>query len=228
VKKNIELKTLVCCSEGSAEIIEKKSRFIANVKPVYTQEQAEQFIESVKKRYRDARHNCYAYITDEGRTVRFSDDGEPSKTAGTPIYNLLASKNIINTAVAVTRYFGGVLLGTGGLVRAYYSAASAGLEASLVLERHEGFLLKAESDYDYFGKLKHTALNEEVVLYDVQYAQRITALFVAGLDKKEKFIDKIINESGGNIHIISEEKSFFVKPENKPAVLYPIREKNQS
>ena len=170
MKKNIELKTLVCCSEGSAEIIEKKSRFIANVKPVYTQEQAEQFIESVKKRYRDARHNCYAYITDEGRTVRFSDDREPSKTAGTPIYNLLASKNIINTAVAVTRYFGGVLLGTGGLVRAYYSAASAGLEASLVLERHEGFLLKAESDYDYFGKLKHTALNEEVVLYDVQYS----------------------------------------------------------
>ena len=114
---------------GTGEIVEKKSRFIATVRPVETEEEALAFIEEMKKKYWDARHNCFAYVLGERQEImRCSDDGEPSGTAGRPMLEVLLAEEIRNVAVVVTRYFGGTLLGTGGLVRAYSQAVKAGLE----------------------------------------------------------------------------------------------------
>ena len=118
---------------GGGEIVEKKSRFIARVQATESEEEAAAFIEAEKKRYWDARHHCYAYILGEqGQTVRYSDDGEPSGTAGRPILEVLTGSGVRNVTLVVTRYFGGTLLGTGGLVRAYTQAAQAGLAGSRV------------------------------------------------------------------------------------------------
>ena len=120
---------------GEGEIVEKKSRFIATVRPVETEEEAVAFINEMKKKYWDARHNCSAFVIGSRQEVtRCSDDGEPAQTAGRPMLDVLLREGITNVAVVVTRYFGGVLLGTGGLVRAYQSATQAGLAASKLIE----------------------------------------------------------------------------------------------
>ena len=119
---------LLCLKGGSGEVVEKKSRFIAQVSPVKNEEEALQFIARIRKENRDARHNCYAYVTGpDGSIEKFSDDGEPSKTAGMPMLDLLRKRGLKNVCVVVTRYFGGILLGTGGLVRAYTAACTAGM-----------------------------------------------------------------------------------------------------
>ena len=124
---------------GQGEIVEKKSRFIATVLPIETEEEALEFIAKMKKKYWDARHNCYAYVTgDKGQIQRFSDDGEPQGTAGKPMLDILNSYGLTDCLLVVTRYFGGTLLGTGGLVRAYTDATRAGIENSDIVEKIPG------------------------------------------------------------------------------------------
>ena len=119
----------IVLKNGTGEIEEKKSRFIAHVYNVSSDGEAEQYINAVKKKYWDARHNCYAYIIgDKGQVQRFSDDGEPQGTAGKPILDIIAATGLVNCLIIVTRYFGGTLLGTGGLIRAYQASAKAGLD----------------------------------------------------------------------------------------------------
>ena len=134
---------------GEGEIVEKKSRFIATVRPVETEEEAVAFINEMKKKYWDARHNCSAFVIGSRQEVtRCSDDGEPAQTAGRPMLDVLLREGITNVAVVVTRYFGGVLLGTGGLVRAYQSATQAGLAASKIIEKCLGKKLIIHTDYN--------------------------------------------------------------------------------
>ena len=141
---------------GEGEIVEKKSRFIARVQATETEEEAAAFIESEKKRYWDARHHCYAYILGEqGQTVRYSDDGEPSGTAGRPILEVLTASGIRGLTLVVTRYFGGTLLGTGGLVRAYTQAAQAGLAASRVAVMRYGYAVTVGTDYNRIGRIQY-------------------------------------------------------------------------
>lgn len=132
---------------GTGEIVEKKSRFIATVRPVKNEEEALAFLEEMRKKYWDARHNCYAYSIGKNREfTRCSDDGEPSGTAGRPMLDVILGEDIYNVAVVVTRYFGGVLLGTGGLVRAYSKAVQEGLAGSIVIEKKKGISLKVTTD----------------------------------------------------------------------------------
>ena len=127
---------LILYQGGSGELTEKKSRFIANTRPVESEEEALAFVEEMRKQYWDARHNCWAYVIgDRGEKKRCSDDGEPSQTAGKPMLDVLTGSGVTNICVVVTRYFGGILLGTGGLVRAYSGAAKAGLEGSVIVEK---------------------------------------------------------------------------------------------
>ena len=141
---------------GQGEIIEKKSRFIATVKPVKTEEEALELIETLKKKYWDATHNCFAYIIGEGAPLkRCSDDGEPSGTAGRPMLDVLEGEALRDVCVVVTRYFGGTLLGTGGLVRAYSGAVRAGLEASVLITRQKGVKLQVGTDYTGLGKIQY-------------------------------------------------------------------------
>lgn len=140
-------------SETSAEFIEKRSRFIGYIKPVTTEEEAIAFIESLRAKHWDATHNVYAYSLREGNTCRYSDDGEPSGTAGTPVLSVLTKGGITDAVIVVTRYFGGVLLGAGGLVRAYSHAASIAVEASGLVTMRRCLLCELSCDYSQYGKV---------------------------------------------------------------------------
>ena len=141
---------------GEGEIVEKKSRFIATVRPVASEEEAVAFIAEMKKKYWDARHNCSAFVIgDRQELSRCSDDGEPAQTAGRPMLDVLLREEIHNVAVVVTRYFGGVLLGTGGLVRAYQGAVQAGLASSTIIDKKEGIQLTVGTDYTGLRKLQY-------------------------------------------------------------------------
>ena len=160
--------------KSTAEIIEKKSRFIATVRLVENEEEALSFIEEMKKKYWNATHNCFAYVIGEHReTVRCSDDGEPSGTAGKPILEVLLSEGVTNVAVVVTRYFGGTLLGTGGLVRAYTQAAKEGLADAGIATMRYGKELTIGIDYTDVGKVQYILANREIEIAASRYTQSV-------------------------------------------------------
>lgn len=161
--------------DTSAEIVEKKSKFIANIFYVESQEEAEEKIKMISKKYFDARHNCYAYsiFTKNGIVNKFSDDGEPSGTAGAPMLNILTSKGITNILVVVTRYFGGILLGTGGLVRAYTGATQEALEKTEEIEKDLGIEVKIEVSYPDLEKCKYYLNQKGIKLINSEYGENI-------------------------------------------------------
>ena len=159
---------------GEAEIIEKKSRFIATVRPVKTEEEAIAFIESLKKKYWNATHNCSAYVIGEHFQIqRCSDDGEPSGTAGKPMLDVLLGEEIHDVAVVVTRYFGGTLLGTGGLVRAYSLSTKEGLGASKVITKKFGRKLSVQTDYTGLGKIQYILGQKGLTILNSVYTDRV-------------------------------------------------------
>lgn len=164
----------VVCRAGSGEYEEKKSRFIANVAPVSSVEEAAGFIEAVRKKYYDARHNCSAYIIGRNREVtRCSDDGEPSGTAGKPMLEVLLGAEVTDTVVVVTRYFGGTLLGTGGLVRAYTQAAQAGLADAQIATMRYGKELTVEVSYGDVGRVQHFLESRQVAIQESRYTDKV-------------------------------------------------------
>ena len=155
---------------GEEELIEKKSRFIATVKPVDSEEEALEFIAAIKKKYWNARHNCFAFVIGERQEIqRCSDDGEPQGTAGRPMLDVLLGEDVHNVAVVVTRYFGGILLGTGGLVRAYSRSVQLGLEASTIIEKIKGSRITIQTDYNGVGKLQYLLGQRGIPIGDSQY-----------------------------------------------------------
>lgn len=160
--------------QGLGEYEEKKSRFIANVAPVSTEGEATAFIEAMRKKYYDARHNCPAFIIGRNSELtRCSDDGEPSGTAGKPILEVLMGAGVTNVAVVVTRYFGGTLLGTGGLVRAYTQATQAGLADAGIAAMRYGTQMTIGIDYGDVGKIQYLLGNEQIEILDSRYAQNV-------------------------------------------------------
>ncbi len=159
---------------GEAEIVEKKSRFIATVRPVKSEEEALAFIEEMKKKYWNATHNCFAYVLGEHfHMQRCSDDGEPSGTAGKPMLDVLLGEEIHDVAVVVTRYFGGTLLGTGGLVRAYSASTKEGLLASKVITKMHGQLVSVETDYTGLGKIQYILGQRGLTILDSVYTDKV-------------------------------------------------------
>ncbi len=159
---------------GEGELVEKKSRFIATVRPVKTEEEANQFVEEMRKKYWDARHNCWAFILGERQEFkRCSDDGEPSQTAGKPMMDVLTGAGLTDVAVVVTRYFGGTLLGTGGLVRAYSGAVQEGLKNSTVITKYRGVKLSVTTDYNGVGKLQYLFGQKEIPILSVEYTDKV-------------------------------------------------------
>lgn len=197
---------------GTGEIVEKKSRFIATVEAVNSEEEAISFINAMKKKYWDARHNCMAYIV--GDIKRFSDDGEPSGTAGKPMLDVLEGRNITNGVVVVTRYFGGVLLGTGGLVRAYQKATTKGLNNSVIAEKCEGYAGTVTTDYNGLGKIQYIAANEMINLVNIDYQENVVIDFACEKDKYEVFINKVTEATAGKAAISEKEELEFYKTEN--------------
>lgn len=159
---------------NEAEIIEKKSRFIATVQPIKSEEEAITFIEAMKKKYWNATHNCFAYVLGEHFQIqRCSDDGEPSGTAGKPMLDVLLGEEIHDVVVVVTRYFGGTLLGTGGLVRAYSGSVKAGLSASTVITKQYGQKLSVETDYTGLGKIQYILGQRGLTVLDTVYTEKV-------------------------------------------------------
>ncbi len=187
---------------GEGEIVEKKSRFIAGVQAVETEEEANAFIEARRKRYWDARHHCYAYILGEqGQTLRFSDDGEPSGTAGRPILEVLTGSGIRNLVLVVTRYFGGTLLGTGGLVRAYTQAAQAGLAASRTATMRYGHELTVETDYNGIGKLQYLLGQRGIAIEESTYTDQVSIVCRVSREEKEGLLKEITEATAGTARV---------------------------
>ena len=181
--KDIEFKTIE--KENTAEIVEKKSRFIANIYNVESKEEAEEKIKQIKKKYYDAKHHCFAFsiIEENGITQKSSDDGEPSGTAGAPILNIIKSNNLQNVVIIVTRYFGGILLGTGGLTRAYSEAAGKVVEQSELIQKEPGMEVELEIDYNDNEKFKYYCQKNNVNIIKIEYTENI--LYKIELNEKE-------------------------------------------
>ena len=198
---------LLCLKGGRGEVVEKKSRFIAQVSPVKNEEEALQFIARIRKENRDARHNCYAYVTGpDGSIEKFSDDGEPSKTAGMPMLDLLRKRGLKNVCVVVTRYFGGILLGTGGLVRAYTAACTAGLDACVTAERQQGVLATWTVDYGLYGKLQYLAEEEGLYPQGCDFGEAVTLRLLLPAEKADRIIRKVREMSAGKAEPADLEK----------------------
>lgn len=183
---------------GQGEITEKKSRFIATVMPVESEDEAVSFINETKKKYWDARHNCSAFVIGKRQELtRCSDDGEPAGTAGRPMLDVLLKENIHNAAVVVTRYFGGVLLGTGGLVRAYQQATKAGLSASEIIEKKDGAVLFIRTDYTGIGRLQYLFAQEKITVMDTAYEADVLVKAVIPENDKKRIEKTIIEQTNG-------------------------------
>lgn len=183
---------------GTGEVVEKKSRFIAQIFPIETEEQALELLAQVKKKHYDARHNCFAYVLGENNeTERCSDDGEPSGTAGRPMLDILTGQGIHDALAVVTRYFGGTLLGTGGLVRAYSAAVKAGLANCSIVEKSRGYCVTVVTDYNNLGKIQHIAagmaLNEE----SSEYGEKVTLAYIVPEERAAEFERAVTEKTGG-------------------------------
>ena len=195
---------------GTAEIVEKKSRFIATVRLVESEEEALTFIEEMKKKYWDARHNCYVYSVGMNREyTRCSDDGEPSGTAGRPMLDVILGEDIYNVAVVVTRYFGGILLGTGGLVRAYSKAVQEGLKHSRIIQKKYGISLEVTTDYTGIGKIQYIAGERKLPVLDSEYTDKVVMKLLVPADETEAVRKAITEGTNGRARMQKEKDLYF-------------------
>ena len=186
----------------SGLIVEKKSKFICNMIPVDSEEAALEYIKSKKKEYYDARHNCYAYIIgSDGATFHSSDDGEPSGTAGRPMLDILQGAGLYNVVCIVTRYFGGVLLGTGGLIRAYSDAVKSALEDAKLSQVILGCNFSFECDYNTWGKIEYYIREKGIIIKDTNYDANVCVSGVIEDYKKDDFIKSLTEISAARVAV---------------------------
>lgn len=197
---------------GQDEIVEKKSRFIGIVYPVDSEEEAIGYIEECKKKYWDARHRCFAYVAGENMELqRFSDDGEPQGTAGKPILDVLLNSDVHNCLIIVVRYFGGTLLGTGGLVRAYSQAAKAALDKSDIITKIKGIILEIETDYNGIGKIQYLLGNRQLEIWKSEYGENVNLEVLVPDTQIESVMKEITEVTSGKGVMNAEKEVFFAK-----------------
>lgn len=189
--------------EAIAEFTEKRSRFIAQVAPVKTEEEALAFLEEVRTKHREARHNVYAYICRENNISRYSDDGEPSGTAGLPVMNVLSRQGLTDVCVVVTRYFGGILLGAGGLARAYGKSAADGVLAAGVCEMIYSEVFSVVIDYPLLGKIQHVLGEKDFQILNTEFGVMPTLTVCTESGRKEDLIKTLTNAAGGKLNVNS-------------------------
>lgn len=198
---------------GEKEIVISKSRFIAYVNRAETEEQALEFINSIKKKHPNATHNCSCYLIGEhDQFQKANDDGEPSGTAGVPMLEVLKKKGLKDTVVVVTRYFGGIKLGGGGLIRAYGKATTEGIEAAQIVERKCHHLIKISIDYVWLGKLENELRNSTYILKDIQYAENVQIFVYVPKNAVDTFESWITELTNGQASIETIDKHFVEFP----------------
>lgn len=200
----MEYKTIARRCEAS--FIEKKSEFIGYLCPVQTEEQAAAFIEEIRAMHRKATHNCYAYILRENNAARHSDDGEPGGTAGVPIYEVLRKEGLTDVCCVVTRYFGGILLGAGGLVRAYTKGAKDAVEAAQIKCMASAVKLLVTVDYGLYGRLAQIFADFDARIADEQFADNVKITLFIREENARKLTDKLIDSCSGAISVDELEK----------------------
>lgn len=193
---------------GEALIVEKKSKFIATVRPVTTEEEALGFLQEMRSKYSDATHNVYAYVIDENNIFRYSDDGEPGGTAGMPTLDTIRKEGLVDVAVVVTRYFGGTLLGTGGLVHAYGAACRAGLLAAGIITRMLCDIVSVRVDYTMVGKMQYMISTDGYILEDTLYENEVIFRVCLKKDQVDKFIADTTEITCGKAIIKQEGKKY--------------------
>jgi uncharacterized YigZ family protein len=202
--------------EASFEFEEKKSIFIGNVKRVTSEEEAKEFIAKIKNKYKDARHNVFAYAIGENMGVqRYSDDGEPQGTAGIPTLDVIKNKAITDVAVVVTRYFGGILLGTGGLARAYSKAASEAINNGNIVLKVMGKQLAIDVNYDLLGKIQYAFEQRQWFIDKVEYTDKVSIISKFETDHIEEVKKCIMEIASGNCSFSEENEKYYFKMENK-------------
>ena len=196
--------------ESTGEYTEKRSRFIGSLVHVSSEEEALAFIEEKRKKYWDARHNCYAYILAGGEGLsRFSDDGEPSGTAGKPMLEVLKGANLADVCLVVTRYFGGTLLGTGGLVRAYTAAAEEAAAAAVRITMARGMRLIIRAEYTDAGKLQYLFAKEEAKVLFSDYTDRVAYTLIVPTERKNALVKAAVEATAGRAVITEEEEEYY-------------------
>lgn len=204
----------VLLSDGEGEFVEKKSRFIATVRIVHSEEEATRFIEEMKKKYWNATHNCSAFVVGErAELTRCSDDGEPSGTAGRPMLEVLLGEGIRDVAVVVTRYFGGILLGTGGLVRAYTQAVKEGLANCKKGVMCYGTRLSIKASYTDVGKIQYILGQENIPIENSTYAEDVEFTILFNQIREKELIKKITEATNARAKISVIERLYFVDKE---------------
>lgn len=205
---------------GTAEITEKKSRFIAEVRPVRSEEAAAVFLAQTRRKYWDAKHHCSAFVTGEhNEQSRCSDDGEPSGTAGRPMLAVLTGADVHDVCVIVTRYFGGVLLGTGGLVRAYGAAALAALKASRCAEKVCGFRFQIAADYNEIEKVRYLLCQSGCPVTDCEYGADVRIRTVVPADRLESLKREVTDKTAGRALFMNEEAVQYAMEDGAPLFL---------
>lgn len=205
----------VLLTDGVGEIVEKKSRFIATVRIVHTEEEATAFIDEMKKKYWNATHNCSAFVVGEkAELTRCSDDGEPSGTAGRPMLEVLLGEGIRNVAVVVTRYFGGILLGTGGLVRAYTQAVKEGLANCQKGVMCFGTRLSIKAGYTDVGKIQYILGQENIPIENSEYGENVEFIILFKEIKEKELVKKLTEATNARAKISVIERVYFVDKDN--------------
>lgn len=188
--------------DSETEFVEKRSRFIGHVAHVTTEEQARAFVQAMKKRYHDARHNCWCYVIREEGVVRYSDDGEPQGTAGQPMLNVFTKEGITDVVCVVTRYFGGILLGAGGLVRAYTRSAKDALDAAGVSVVRRWVELSIPCGYSLFARLQLEVESWQGVVADTEYGADVTIKALLPEERAEDFAAHVLDITAGSVQAI--------------------------
>jgi len=193
----LEFKTV--SGYASAEFVEKKSKFIGYICPAETEETAWQFLEHIRAKHRDATHNVYAYVIAENNINKFSDDGEPAKTAGAPVLDVILGEGLTNVIIVVTRYFGGTLLGTGGLVKAYKQAAKLAVAETKIVTMTESSKAVMTLPYNLWSKIEKELQNRGCVVENTDFLEDVSVSFICRKNEFDDFKTAIINLSGGTV-----------------------------
>lgn len=202
--------------ESSCQFEEKKSIFISNIKRIYTEDEAKDFIQKIKTKYKDARHNVYAYVIGEKMDIqRYSDDGEPQGTAGIPMLEVIKKSAVTDVAIVVTRYFGGILLGTGGLARAYSKGASSAIKEGKIVLRVKGKPLSITVNYDLLGKIQYLCEKKMWHLENIEYTDRVNLTIYFENEVINAAKNTFIEATSGSCKLSEGEDTYYFKIENR-------------
>ena len=205
ISNKVQYKTV--SHTAKTELVEKKSKFIAAVSPAQSERQALEFLAGVKAEYPDATHHVYAYIIDEKNIFRYSDDGEPGGTAGMPVLDTIRKEGLVDVCVVVARYFGGTLLGTGGLVHAYGASARQGLLAAGIVTRTLCNIVCVKADYDLVGRIQHHIAVKGYILEGTEYGNDVTFLVCCKIEDTDRFMKEMVDlTSGRAVCTVLEQK----------------------